>query len=290
VPAPARRARDALTTHLRSVRRAANLTGSAMADRLGPGWGQPKISKIESGRQMLTEAEVRAWAKVTGSDVETLLALHHRAQHEFETFREAYPAEGGAAAHQATYAAAEQAATVLFCYQPLIVHALLQTPDYARAVLNLPGGPVDHGATPDEIDRLIAERMRRASILYEPGRTLTVLVGEAALRNTVGSPAVMRRQVQHVAHLADTLTHARVGVVPLSRCPILPLHGWEQRDNIVSIETTAGDLEIADPAEVAQYERWASCSPTPPRSSTWTSCSALAHPRPSERLALLPRP
>jgi hypothetical protein len=28
------------------------------------------------------------------------------------------------------------------------------------------------------------------------------------------------------------------------------LHGWEQRDNIVSIETTAGDLEIADPAEV----------------------------------------
>jgi hypothetical protein len=40
-------------------------------------------------------------------------------------------------------------------------------------------------------DRMIAERMRRASILYEPGRTLTVLVGEAALRNMVGSTAVM---------------------------------------------------------------------------------------------------
>jgi hypothetical protein len=137
------------------------------------------------------------------------------------------------------------------------MHALLQTPDYARAVLNLPGGPVDHGATPDEVDRMIAERMRRASILYEPGRILTVLVGEAALRNVVGSPAVMQHQIQHIARLAGSLTHARVGVVPLSRCPILPLHGWEQRDNIVSIETTAGDLEIADPAEVAQYERWA---------------------------------
>jgi hypothetical protein len=57
--------------------------------------------------------------------------------------------------------------------------------------------------------------------------------------------------------LRASLTHARVGVVPLSRCPILPLHGWEQRDNIVSIETTAGDFEIADPAEVTQYERWA---------------------------------
>jgi hypothetical protein len=104
---------------------------------------------------------------------------------------------------------------------------------------------------------MIAERMRRASILYEPGRTVTVLVGEAALRNAAGSPAVMQHQVEHVARLARSLTHARVGVVPLSRCPILPLNGWEQRDNIVSIETTAGDLEIADPDEVAQYERWA---------------------------------
>jgi hypothetical protein len=176
---------------------------------------------------MLTEDEVRAWARVTGADVNALLALHHRAQHEFETFRDAYPAEGGAAAHQATYAAAEQSATILFCYQPLIVHALLQTPDYARAVLNLPGGPVDHGATPDEVDLMIAERMRRASILYEPGRTVTVLVGEAALRNMVGSLAVMQHQIHHVARLAASLTHARVGVVPLSRCPILPLHGWE---------------------------------------------------------------
>jgi Domain of unknown function (DUF5753) len=133
------------------------------------------------------------WAKVTGSDVDALLALHHRAQHEFETFRDAYPAEGGSAAHQATYAAAEQAATTLFCYQPLIVHALLQTPEYARVVLNLPGGPVDHGATPDEVDRMIAERMRRASIIYEPCRTVTVLVGEAALRNAVGSPSYSTR-------------------------------------------------------------------------------------------------
>ena len=67
----------------------------------------------------------------------------------------------------------------------------------------------------------------------------------------------MRHQVAHIARLAETLTHALVAVVPFSRCPVLPLHGWEQRDNIVSIETTAGDLEIADPDDVARYERWA---------------------------------
>jgi hypothetical protein len=228
-----------------------------MADNLGTGWGQPKISKIESGRQLPTEDDVLAWAKVTSVDPRELLALLDRAMHEFHAFREAYPNEGDAAVHQASYAAAEQAATTLFYYQPLIVHALLQTPEYARDLLSLPGGPADHGATPDEIDRMIAERMRRASILYEPGRNITVLVGEAALRTRVGSEKVMERQRAHIAHLASTVTRARIGVIPFDRCPILPLHGWEQRDNIVSIETTAGDLEIADPAELAQYERWA---------------------------------
>jgi transcriptional regulator with XRE-family HTH domain len=228
-----------------------------MARRLGPGWGQPKISKIESGRQLPSEEDIRAWARATGADPDELLALLDRAAHEYRTFREAYPAEGGAAEHQAAYAAAEQAAKRLFYYQPLIVHALLQTPEYARAILHLPGGPADHGATPDEIDRMIAERMRRASILYEPGRDITVLVGEAALRNQVGSPEIMQRQRDHIAHLAATVTHSKIGMIAFDRCPILPLHGWEQRDNIVSIETTAGDLEIADPAEVEQYEHWA---------------------------------
>ncbi|MFD7076002.1 hypothetical protein ACFV9G_17475 [Nocardioides sp. NPDC059952] len=32
---------------------------------------------------------------------------------------------------------------------------------------------------------------------------------------------------------------------------------WYQRDRAVTIETTAGDLEVADPIEVAQYGRWA---------------------------------
>jgi Domain of unknown function (DUF5753)/Helix-turn-helix domain len=265
VPAPARRARDALTAHLRSVRRAASLTGSAMANQLGPGWGQPKISKIESGRQMLTEDEVRAWAKVTRSDVNALLALHHRAQHEFETFRDAYPAEGGAAAHQAAYAAAEQSATVLFCYQPLIVHALLQTPDYARAVLNLPGGPVDHGGTPDEVDRMIAERMRRASILYEPGRTLTVLVGEAALRNVVGSLDVMQHQIQHVARLAGSLTHA-------------PVSASSRSADAQSCRYTAGNN--ATTSSASRPQQATSKSPTPPRSPNTSAGPTSSQTRP----------
>jgi hypothetical protein len=227
-----------------------------MAAQLGPGWGQPKISKIESGKQMPTEDDILDWARATGTDADELLALLDNAAHEYRTFRDAYPAAGGPAAHQASYADAEQAAITIFHYAPLIVPAPLQTPDYARAALALPGGPADHGATPDDIDRMIAARMRRASILYEPGRDITILVGEGALRTQVGSAEIMRRQRDHIAHLAATVAHAKIGVIPFERCPILPIHGWRQVDELVSIETTAGDLEIADPTEVQQYQRW----------------------------------
>lgn len=254
--APTQRARAALTEALRQARRDADLTGTALAQRLGTGWAQPKVSKIESGRQLPTAHEVQAWAQSTNADTELLLALHQRASHEYETFRDSYDNEGGPAHHQDAYAAAERAATVINGFQPNIVHGLVQTPDYARHLLRLPGGPGDHGATEDQIDRMVAARMRRAAILYEPGRQVVILIGEAALHNRVGSSEVMQEQMRHLAHLATTLTHATVGIVPFDAFPVLAQHGWDQRDNIVTLETAAGDLEIADPAEVHQYERW----------------------------------
>jgi transcriptional regulator with XRE-family HTH domain len=253
---PIRRAQSALSDRLREARREAGLTGIAMAQRLGAGWGQPKVSKIESGRQLPTTEDLEAWAAATSIDSAELHALLDRATHEFRAFRQAFPAEGGPSQHQAAYANAEQAARRIFFYQPTLVHAVLQTPEYARALLSLPGGPADHGATADDIDHMIAERMRRASILFEPGRDLTVLVGQAALLNQVANPTVMRDQVAHIGRLMGSTPHAFVGVVRFDTCPVLPLHGWELRDDIVTIETTAGDLEVADPAEVAQYEHW----------------------------------
>lgn len=41
------------------------------------------------------------------------------------------------------------------------MHGLLQTPAYARDLLHLPGGPTDHGATDDDIDRMVAARLCR---------------------------------------------------------------------------------------------------------------------------------
>lgn len=254
-----RRARETLGEALRTARREAGLTGTALAERLNrpdQPWSQSKVSKVEAARQMPTEEEVRAWADAVGADPSRLMAIQERASWEYSVFRDAFGEEDGAAALQRAYAAAESAATRVFSFHPTVVSGLCQTAAYATALMKLVGGPVDHGASEEDVDRMIAARMRRGPILYEPGRDVTVLIAEASLHARIGGPAVMRAQLEHIAGLA-TSAKATVGVIPLSEFPVVVGHGWYQRDQVVTVETAAGDLEIADPVEVAQYERWA---------------------------------
>ncbi|WP_229788647.1 DUF5753 domain-containing protein [Nocardioides albus] len=119
----------------------------------------------------------------------------------------------------------------------------------------LEGGSHDRDDVPAETSNVIAARLRRSAILYEGGRSITILVGEAALHHLVGSPDIMRAQIDHIAKLATT-TQATIGIVPFESFPVLVQHGWDQRDRIITLETSAGDIEIADPVEVARYERW----------------------------------
>lgn len=87
------------------------------------------------------------------------------------------------------YAELEARAVELRTYQAQVVHGLLQTEDYARAVLR-PSRPAD-------LDRLTAARMERQGMWTraEPPR-LWMVLDEAVLRRTVGGTQVMRPQLQ----------------------------------------------------------------------------------------------
>ena len=176
---PSLRARTALGETLRKARLDAGMTGKELTAKLGRGWGQPKVSKLETGRQLPSEEDLLAWADVTGANPDELGALLGRARHEYSTYKAMFAEDGSAAALQDAVAAAEYAAKVIASYQPMLIPGFLQTPDYARTLLSLPGGPLDSGATPDDIGRMIASRMRRSAILYEPGRQITLLMEKA---------------------------------------------------------------------------------------------------------------
>jgi hypothetical protein len=101
--------------------------------------------------------------------------------------------------------------------------------------------------------------VRRASILYEGGRRIVHVIGEAALRTRVGkiTPDTMRGQLAHLAETA-TLPGHDFAVIPLAApSPIAPASGFVVYDaDLVVIETLGGRLQITEPELIGRYHRW----------------------------------
>ncbi|MER6614375.1 helix-turn-helix domain-containing protein [Streptomyces xantholiticus] len=92
------------------------------------------------------------------------------------------------------YVSLEGAASVIRAYEPQFVPGLLQTEDYARAIML--GGAIGH-TDPDDIERHVALRMERQSLLTRPDAPrLWVVMDETVLRRPVGAPGVMRAQLE----------------------------------------------------------------------------------------------
>lgn len=109
------------------------------------------------------------------------------------------------------YAEMEARATYISTFQCQLVHGLLQTESYGRALLS-----VDR---PDQVDELLAARMERQRILDgENQPALWVVLAEAVLHQEVGGRDVMRRQLDH---LVSFLQH------PWVQIQVLPFTGGQ---------------------------------------------------------------
>jgi hypothetical protein len=94
----------------------------------------------------------------------------------------------------------EQVAGLVRSYEPQFIPHLLQTPDYARAVVRR-GHP---DATPEELDRRVELRMLRQERLRRmDGPRLWAVIDEAALRRPIGGREVMRGQLEHLLEASE---------------------------------------------------------------------------------------
>ncbi|MGA5419994.1 helix-turn-helix domain-containing protein [Streptomyces lavendulocolor] len=100
------------------------------------------------------------------------------------------------------YVSLEGAASVIRAYEPQFVPGLLQTEDYARAILR--GGAVGQVGDAD-IERHVALRMERQALLTRPDAPkFWVIMDETVLRRPVGGgPAVMRAQIDRLLEAAE---------------------------------------------------------------------------------------
>jgi transcriptional regulator with XRE-family HTH domain len=104
----------------------------------------------------------------------------------------------------------EAEARVIRTWEPLVVPGLLQTPDYARALMRS-----EPAVSEAEVEAGVEARMQRQSILTGPTPpVMLAVIDEAVLLRPIGGPSVMHRQLEHLLD-QTALTNIMIQVVPL---------------------------------------------------------------------------
>lgn len=245
------RGQDALSQALRTLRKAAGLSGVEAAQRIGQ--TQASISRFENGRFVPTPETVEALCRVYGSTTAERQRLVQLSRDLREDVRPAARVviQRGAARMQERIGRIERTSVTMRHFHPAVVAGLLQLPDYARVIFSA-GGDL----SADEIRMAVDRRMARQALLTEPDRSFTFLLPEGPLRWQVGSPQLMAAQLDHIACIADQ-PHVRVGVIPWTTAvEVAPVAGFDLYDErAVIVGTEAGTTFLTDPHDVAPYLR-----------------------------------
>jgi len=155
-----------------------------------------------------------------------------------------------------TYVGLEEEVAEIRSYQPEVIFGLLQTEDYARAVLT-----ADDTVGPAEGERRLEVRMRRQKLLEEPDRPkLWIIQNEGALRRHVGGVATMQQQLKHLIDLSRQ-PGITIQVLPFSAGAHPSMHGAfeilsfpERYDpDVVYIDYRRGSIYLENLDEVDDY-------------------------------------
>jgi transcriptional regulator with XRE-family HTH domain len=157
-----------------------------------------------------------------------------------------------------TYMGLEAEATAIFDYGLGIIPGLLQGPDYARAVVRA----TEPALPPQAVEQRVQGRMTRQQLLFRAdGPRFEAVVDESVLHRVVGSPDVMRAQLQRLLELSTlpgvTLRVIRyeAGALPAGNNKFIILSFAQPTvADVVFIEGLTGDLFLDDPADVEAYK------------------------------------
>jgi transcriptional regulator with XRE-family HTH domain len=172
-----------------------------------------KISRIEKGESGIRQVDLRLLLRLYGiedaTDVEgwLVLARESRKRRWWRSLEDQLPDDF------LDLVGLEEDVTHLRAFEPGIVHGLLQSEAYAEAVIGAgEPGPLSEGAL-----ARVGVRMERQKAITRDDAPLDVwiILGESALRQQYGGPAVLSGQLQHLMALTE-LTNVTLQVVPFT--------------------------------------------------------------------------
>ena len=242
-----------LLSILRGLRAGAGLTTYQLAERIG--WSQSRVTRIENGNIQATADDADAWAEATGADEGTrddLAALAYAAWNEVRSWRVSH--RGGMSARQREVGRMEHRSTAIRQFQPEAIPGLLQSEDYARHTLAF-ADVTEKG----DADESAKARIKRQSVLREPGHTFDFVLGEGALRWRPGPRELMEEQLGHLL-AAAALPSVSLSIIPFDREAVtayqhaFTIYRIPDADTVL-VEFFHGETFPSLPAEIELYER-----------------------------------
>ncbi|MEV5571276.1 helix-turn-helix transcriptional regulator [Spirillospora sp. NPDC052269] len=188
--------RRRLASTLRDLREERELTLAEIARSLG--WSESKVSRIETGRIGIRTDDLDRLLdayKVQDELRSALQTLRRQASHRgwWASYADALPQWFN------SYVGLEDGAKSLTIYDNQLVPGILQTEGYAEAVIKAARPYV----TPDEVERQVAARSTRQSLLTRAeSLEVWIILDEAVIRRNVGGTDVMRTQLRHLLTLS----------------------------------------------------------------------------------------
>lgn len=192
----------AIGAQLRAIREEqTSLSLEAAARRLQ--WSSATMSRTENGKRSISPEDVASILVVYGVPVAQRNELVERAKAANEPgwWDRALP---GVSPGLGTLASYEAEACAITDWAPLLIPGLLQTYDYAQAVM------LDLGVAHEDIDTRCMARLRRQQVLSTV--EYTAVISEAALRAAFGGWGVLKAQLDHIDQAIDR--GANIHVVP----------------------------------------------------------------------------
>ncbi|MFD8382889.1 helix-turn-helix domain-containing protein [Streptomyces sp. NPDC059679] len=245
--------RRRLGQELRRLRQEKGMTAEEVAEELMV--SQSKISRLENGRRSISQRDVRDLCRTYKVEDKALvdslmqMAKESRQQGWWNAFGDV---------PYSVYIGFETDAASLRVYEPQVLPGLLQTPEYAEAVISgaLPEAPQE------QIAQRVQVRLRRQERITDPVTPLRLwaVVDEAAMRRVVGSPKVMSDQLDYLVRMSHE-PHVTVQALPFGMGSHPGMSGQftilefsdESDTSVVYLEGVTSDLYLEKHTDVQSY-------------------------------------
>jgi transcriptional regulator with XRE-family HTH domain len=239
-----------LCSQLRRLRESRGISAQAAARAIRG--SESKISRIELGRNAIREIDVLDLLTFYGvgpAEREQLLALAEQANRPgwWHRYNDILPE------WFQSYVGMEEAATRIRVYEPQFVPGLLQTPQYAAAVLAVGDIPFA------EAERHVIVRKERQRRFNEGRLRLWAIIEETALRRPVGSTRILRDQLSHLRDLSSrpnlTLQVMPVGTAAHAVPSAFTILRFSEADlpDVVYLEHLTSALYLDKKSDVDRY-------------------------------------